>query len=59
MKRPFQPEDKFLLYRWGNDPHDHQAEDALENKDYLKVMMDREPVFCTAVAGLSDWAKEL
>ena len=30
MKRPFKKDDKFMLYRWGNEPEEI-PEDALDN----------------------------
>jgi predicted nucleic acid-binding Zn ribbon protein len=58
MKRPFKADEKFMLYRWGNQP-EGVSEEALESNEYMKVMIDRDTVICTPVLGLTDWAAEL
>ena len=59
MKRPFKADQPFLMNRWGNINTEELEEDALENHEYLKVMLDREQIICVPVPGLTGWAKKL
>ena len=58
MKRPFKANDKFMLSKWGN-VSDLHYEEALDDPTYMKVMTDRDPVICTPISGLTEWAKKL
>ena len=59
MKRPFQAEDKFHLFRWGNQPNIDHADDVVESNEYMKVMLERDQVQCCPVVGLTDWAVKI
>ena len=54
MKRPFNPQDPYYLYKYGNQP-ESEPQDVLNSKAFINVFTDRYTVVGMPIRYKSKW----